>query len=166
MAFDILKIGKYLECPFKILEHMTTCLFFWGLDWLFHAIWCIVWVIVFIFIFCPIWLSLTMLCLVVGNIVGCYTVEPNDICPSWPSFANFIENIMQTLTGSKFLYRDDGDMDNCYCIDPLPQMFDPLRDYHNYYNDAKSSKNSSNGATLLVPMIVFGLLYSYNKKRI
>ena len=152
MAFDILKIGKYLECPFKIMDHMTTCLFFWGLDWLFHAIWGIVWVM--------------MLCMFVSNITGCYTVEPNDICPSWPSFANFIENIMQTFTGSKFLYRDDGDMDNCYCVDPLPQMFDPLRYYSNYYSDTKSSQNSSNGATLLIPIIVFGLLYSYNKKKI
>ena len=166
MAIDILKIGKYLECPFKILDHMTTCLFFWGLDWLFHVIWCLVWLIVFIFVFCPIWLALGMLCLCVSGFTGCYTVEPNDICPSWQSFANFIENIMQTLTGSKFLYRDDGDMDNCYCIDPLPQMFDPLRGYTSYYSNVNSSQSSSNGASLLFPLIVFGLLYFYNKKKI
>jgi hypothetical protein len=163
MAFDILKIGDYLACPFRIMDHATTCLFYWGLDWLFHLIWCIVWVLVFIFVFCPIWLALAMLCLCVGKIAGCYTVSVDDICPSWSDFANFIENIAQTLTGSRFLYRDDGDMHNCYCVDPLPEIFDPFRNYSSYYGSSSDASGPSKG-TLLVPMIVFGLLYSYNRK--
>lgn len=166
MAFDILKIGEYLACPFRIMDHMTTCLFFWGLDWFFHLIWAIVWVIVFIFVFCPIWISLNMLCLCVSHITGCFTVEPNDICPSWPTFANFIENTVQTLTGSKFLYRDDGDMRNCYCVSPLPEMFDPFRNYTSYYSSAQGSSDSNfMGGSLFFPMVIFGILYFYNRKK-
>lgn len=161
MAFDITKIGEYLKCPFNILEHLNSCLLFWFLDILFTIIWLIVWIIIFIFIFCPLWLCFTCLCWTVGYFFGgCWNISINDVCPSRKGFFNILENMIQPLYG-KFLYRDGGDIDNCYCLPFIKDIFDPL-DYFNNAFDSISSISSGGSANshivIFVCIIILGIL--------
>jgi hypothetical protein len=160
----VFEIIVKISCPISIFTNIHTCSYFWLLDIIFFIIWLIVYIICFIFIFVPIFIGCILMCICIGAWMGeCWFVSPDDVCPDKKVFLNFIENIYQVVFGSKLLYRDEGDIDMCYCVSSLERLFDPLTQFRNYLGGV-ANDSKSNTRYLIIPFIILIIIYINNSK--
>ncbi len=104
------------------------------------------------------------MCICIGAWMGeCWFVSPEDVCPDKKVFLNFIENVYQVAFGSKLLYRDEDDVDMCYCVSSLEKLFDPLTKFRNYLGGV-SDESKSSTRYLIIPFIILIILYINNSK--
>lgn len=140
----VINIQETLECPTRIWTHIGTCLFYWGVDTVMIILYNIFYWIVYIFIYLPTWCGYKAICFCTNKrFLSCGEFSPDDIIPSLSSFKWPFEFIYRQSGGDRFLYRDGGDLKNCYCIPPLKLAFRPLTHYSDIFGDDKSSKNST-----------------------
>lgn len=154
-----------IACPISIFTNINTCSYYWFLDVLFFIIWSIIYIICFIFIYIPLFIGCILMCICIGAWMGdCWFVSPSDVCPDKKVFVNFIENIYQAAAGSRLLYRDRDDVDMCYCVSSLENLFDPLTDFRNYLG-GNSGKSNSKAGYLIIPFIILFIVYINNTKK-
>jgi len=155
-------IFSALACPLRILKNIDKCVMFWLKDVLWRLIHLIIkFLFIYPFIFMPVWLVSTTICICTGL---CWNVSIDDVCPTKTNFFKLIENIKNTVSSGKYLYRDSGDIKKCYCIPSIKKMFDPLTQYRSFIEQAKDQQQKSNVASaMVVPLIILGILYIGNK---
>jgi hypothetical protein len=161
----VFEIIMKISCPISVFTHIHICSYYWLLDILFYFIWLIVYFICFIFIYIPLFIGCLLMCICISAWMGeCWFVSPDDVCPGKKNFLNFIENLYQAAFGTRLLYRDDEDIDMCYCVSALENLFDPFTEFRNYFGD-DASKSKSNTRYLLIPFIILVILYYNNKAK-
>ena len=160
--FLIAEIFTMLACPYSIFINLPLCIYFWFLDILFTIIWFFIWILSFILIFLPVWLVFSVICIFYKPL--CIDISVDDVCINRKDFFKIVDFIYKMIFDERFLNRDDGDVNKCYCSDSLIDLFDPLINYHYPTLDNINGKEGSNIYILVVAFIILCVLYSTNSK--
>jgi hypothetical protein len=159
-------IEKQLKCPFNILKNLNKCVAFYLIDVLLFVIWGIVYILCYFIIYLPVLLANAIICFCIKDwFGGCFTIKPNDICPSKKSIALGLETVYNTFTGGNYFYRTKKNIDQCYCTRPIKRTLDPLDKFTSVYSGLSGNSMGTIGATaLIVPLGIFVLLYYFSDK--
>jgi len=134
---NVKNIFDMIACPFRIIKNIDKCVKYWAIDLLLYIIWIIVWAFLFITLYIPAVIA-TKILVTVGvdcefiKAAGfpdsaCGTLMPNDILPSKQTVGRYLEEGIYYVRGKHFFYRDDDDINKCYCIPGILIACNPLR---------------------------------------
>jgi hypothetical protein len=160
----LIDLQNTLMCPFKVWNHIGTCLGYWAMDVVINIIYFIVFWILYIFLYIPIWVGSFVLCLFLRNTSEsfCFDVSYEDIIPSKDSMCFPFEYIYNYLTEGRLIYRNREDIGNCYCVRPLIFAFGPYQTYSDY--SSSSSLNVGSSMYVLIAVCLLTAVYLTNIK--
>lgn len=155
----VLKINEILACPVKIWNNIGTCLYYWAMDSVIIVIYFIIFYILYIFVFIPVYYMSKIFCYVMGNYIEdvCTEISYQDVIPSKDSFCFPIEYLYYKGTDGRLIYRNGGDINNCYCIPPLKSALGP----YETFSDFDQSDDNKTKYTSIIIIALFLLLAVY-----
>jgi hypothetical protein len=156
----IIIIAGKISCPYNLFIHLPLCTYYWFLDVIFTIIWLFFWLLSFFLIFIPIWVVFNVICIFYTPL--CIDISPDDVCIDKKDFFLVIDTFYQLIMEERFLYRNDDDVDNCYCSDSLLKLFDPLTTEFKFLDDLMNSSSGNNLVALVIAFMILCVLYYTN----
>jgi hypothetical protein len=149
-------IFDIISCPYRIFSNIGKCAGYWFFDIFFWGFYLILWAIIFWPLALLLNLGFLSVCFATGNWCNIF-LTAEDICTK-EGFFKFWDYSYFILFETKFLYRDEGDIDDCYCYPPLKYALDPLEEKLDL-PDVEEEGSKSNPILFIFAVSVLCFLY-------
>ena len=152
-------VFEMISCPYKVWTNFFKCIgWFWLTDIIFFILWFLWWWLLFIFIFIPASIGWNTVCLLFGNMFNaCKQLEIEDVCTSKEDFFKFFDYLIFLISDFHLLYRDKGDVKNCYCHPAIRYAFSPLENQFKMFDLEDSNKLY--GTPVILAIFVLFILF-------
>lgn len=175
---QITHIQEILMCPVNILQNLPTCSYYYLEDVIIIILAVIVYWICFIFLFIPIFIAFSIIKIpfkirdlvyiyrnpLWGNydyVLNRLNISPDDVCPTKDDVSFFVEFVYRkVISESNLINRSGSDLGNCYCLEPIRDLFQP----YSGYSDPEETllKATMPGFYVFVSFIIFAILCVLN----
>lgn len=155
---------NFFKCPFNILSHIDKCIPFYLIDLLLFLIYIIVVALPIGLIYCVIILPVICVLNLILPLIGLKAIKItfNDVCPYKNVMGKYLEFLIYKMNNKYFFYRTGNDINDCYCLDGIIKVFDPLQDIFSF--SYKSSGGSGVLQLFIFALVITGVILIPGKK--